>query len=145
MKSYARVRRWREEVELLEAEYLRVGISFEHEAQPWDKRAVQVPIGVIPHAEALGAIAFAKRQADMFRDMRQCSETTWTEGKLPCGKKRTRPRAQPTVVREIEMEDEEERIREEREKEEEEEAELVGGMVDSDDEEYVFSGMVDDD
>ncbi|KAJ7912880.1 hypothetical protein B0H13DRAFT_2326935 [Mycena leptocephala] len=97
-------------------------MSFEHEAQRWDKRAGQVPIGVIPRAEALGAIAFAKRQAHMFRDL-----------------------SHPTVAREIEMENEEDRIREETLKDKEEEAELASGMIDSDDEEYVFSGMAEDD
>jgi hypothetical protein len=121
------VHRWKEEVELLEAEYSRVGMSFEHEAQRWDERVRQVPIGVIPHAEVLGAIVFAKHQTHMFRDLRQYGKTTWTEGKLPHGKKHPRLRAHPTVAREIEMEDEEDRIREEALKDEEEEADSGGG------------------
>ncbi|KAK7050421.1 CxC2 domain-containing protein [Favolaschia claudopus] len=42
-KARARARRWEEEVQLLEEEYRRVLISFEHEASGWEERAKQIP------------------------------------------------------------------------------------------------------
>ncbi|KAJ7027741.1 hypothetical protein C8F04DRAFT_964879 [Mycena alexandri] len=165
-KVYARTRRWKEEVELLEAEYERVLISFAHEAQCWDARGAAVRVGIISRAEAEGAVAFAKRQAAMFRDLIERGKMTWTEDKLPRGKKRAR---QPTGgfstsflmsaampahsilgagAMEGEGGDEEEddaRGEEEEEEREREEDELLRAERDVDDDEYILSGAVDDD
>ncbi|KAJ7734404.1 hypothetical protein B0H16DRAFT_1467534 [Mycena metata] len=158
-KAYARVRRWREEAELVEAEYERVKLSFAHEARKWDARADSVPT-VVAAAEAEGAIAFARRQAYMYRDLIVRGETTWTEDKLARGKRRPRgPRAVVSSFGRVavapgEMEDDDEnRRRREEEEEEEEEAEVIRGeeeeelargQIDPDDEEYIFSGAVED-
>ncbi|KAJ7700258.1 hypothetical protein B0H16DRAFT_1749090 [Mycena metata] len=153
-KAYARVRRWREEVELLQAEYERVKLSFAHAANAWEVRAQAVPM-VWAAAEAEGAVAFARRQAYMFRDLVVRGETTWTEEKLTRGKKRARgPRAIAStfghVAVEQQGEEEERRQREEEERDEEEaerqqeEEELARGQIDVDDEEYIFSGAVED-
>ncbi|KAJ7711496.1 hypothetical protein B0H16DRAFT_1745106 [Mycena metata] len=156
-KAYARVRRWREEVELLRAEYERVKLSFAHAANEWEARAQAVPM-VWAAAEADGAVAFARRQAYMFRDLIVRGETTWTEEKLARGKKRARgPRAIASSFGHVgggegeQEEEEERRRREEEERDEEREAarqeeeeELARGQIDPDDEEYIFSGAVED-
>ncbi|KAJ7029737.1 hypothetical protein C8F04DRAFT_903982, partial [Mycena alexandri] len=75
-KAYARMCRWEEEVEILAAEYQRVLVTFEHEAARWDERANRVPMGLaVEHLE--GAVAFARRQAAIFRDLRARAEETW--------------------------------------------------------------------
>ncbi|KAJ7429706.1 hypothetical protein B0H11DRAFT_2166764 [Mycena galericulata] len=143
-KAYARVRRWNEEVTLLEVEYLRVLVSFEFEALRWDRRARAVPIGVIPWEEAVGAVAFARKQAAMFRDLKRRGEETWTAPPLARGKKKVRAASAPeSSVYQPELEEDEEE-RERKEREDEEEDELVRGDV-SDDEELLMGGEADDD
>ncbi|KAJ6453223.1 hypothetical protein C8R47DRAFT_951488, partial [Mycena vitilis] len=68
-KAWARSRRWTEEVLLLEEEYRRVLVSFEYEAGRWDERARGVSVGVIPVEVAEGKIAYALRQAAMYRKL----------------------------------------------------------------------------
>ncbi|KAJ7664081.1 hypothetical protein B0H17DRAFT_1211495 [Mycena rosella] len=48
LKAFAQTRHWDKEERLLMEEYLRIGLSFEHEARCWDEWAAAVPIGVIP-------------------------------------------------------------------------------------------------
>ncbi|KAJ7431877.1 hypothetical protein B0H11DRAFT_2261291 [Mycena galericulata] len=128
-KAYARVRRWNEEVTLLEVEYLRVLVSFEFEALRWDRRARAVPIGVIPWEETVGAVAFARKQAAMFRDLKRRGEETWTAPPLARGKKKVRAASAPeSSVYQPELEEDEEE-RERKEREDEEEDELVRGDV----------------
>ncbi|KAF7345872.1 CxC2 domain-containing protein [Mycena venus] len=149
-KAYARTCRWQEEIELVEAEYEWIRLTFEYEARCWDERASVVPIGVIPRAKAEGAVAFAKEQASMFRNLRQLSKTVWTEEKVPRGKKRVhRLDPVPAVARLVLVMDameggEEKRVQDEQREEEEEEEELFQTAVDSDDEEYLFLGAVED-
>ncbi|KAJ7486368.1 hypothetical protein B0H11DRAFT_1721689 [Mycena galericulata] len=89
-KAWARVRRWDEEERLLNAEYKRVGLSFEYEAQRWEARAKAIRYGVIPLAEAEGAAGYAKQQAAVYRDMIARGQKIWTEVKPARGKKRAR-------------------------------------------------------
>ncbi|KAJ7436476.1 hypothetical protein B0H11DRAFT_2364591 [Mycena galericulata] len=89
-KAFARTRRWEEERRLLNAEYARVGLSFEHEAAKWEARAAAVPVGVIPRADAEGAIAYAQRQAAMYRDLKARGEGEWNNPKPMRGKKKAR-------------------------------------------------------
>ncbi|KAJ7635987.1 hypothetical protein DFH06DRAFT_1002998, partial [Mycena polygramma] len=155
-KAYARTNRWKEELRLVEAEYARVLESSEHEAQRWERRARAVPIGVLPVLEVQGAIFFATRQAAMFRDIASRAVVTWTEVKIPRGKKRARPEV-PAIARPALAVD---ALRADAGDDpfvdpldgpaddifdEEDERELALGGIDSDDEEFLFSGVVEDD
>ncbi|KAJ6499732.1 hypothetical protein C8R47DRAFT_1175589 [Mycena vitilis] len=86
-KAFARTRRWTEEKRLLNEEYCRTIDSFKWEAAMWDDRAAVVPIGILSRANAEGAVAYATRHADMYRDLKERAEKTWTEPPLPRGKK----------------------------------------------------------
>ncbi|KAJ7670404.1 hypothetical protein B0H14DRAFT_3538516 [Mycena olivaceomarginata] len=44
-KAWARVRRWEEEVRLVEEEVRRAGVSLEYRAREWEERARTVPVG----------------------------------------------------------------------------------------------------
>ncbi|KAJ6503458.1 hypothetical protein C8R47DRAFT_1250447 [Mycena vitilis] len=89
-KAFARTRRWTEEKRLLDEEYQRLLDSFDYEAQVWDTRALTVPIGVLSRANAEGAVAYATRHADMYRDLKTRAQKTWTEPRLRRGQKRAR-------------------------------------------------------
>ncbi|KAJ7118596.1 hypothetical protein C8R43DRAFT_901412, partial [Mycena crocata] len=89
-KAFARTRRWKEEGATVAEEFLRVGLSWEYEAQKWEARAGRVPVGVIPFAEAQGAVAYALRQAEMYRDLKARGDITWMEEKPSRGKKKRR-------------------------------------------------------
>ncbi|KAJ7022886.1 hypothetical protein C8F04DRAFT_1272079 [Mycena alexandri] len=128
-KAYARTRRWEEEIQILEAEYKRVLLTFEYEASRWDKRAENVSTD-LAWAEVDGATAFARRQAAMFRDLRARGEITWTEKKLKRGEKRAR-RVPPTIPGSNAL-DQDDREEEEEREEEAEEAELLQGDAASD-------------
>ncbi|KAJ7429541.1 hypothetical protein FB451DRAFT_940410, partial [Mycena latifolia] len=78
-KAFARVRQWTEEKRLVTEEYRHVPLSFEYEAAKWEARAANVRIGVLPLAEVEGALAYAARQADMYKDLIARGETRWTE------------------------------------------------------------------
>ncbi|KAJ7865989.1 hypothetical protein B0H13DRAFT_1636845, partial [Mycena leptocephala] len=145
VKAYARTRRWEEELDVLSAEYLRVMTSFAFEAAVWELRAQAVPIGVIPLEEAEGAIAFARKQAAMFRDLGRRGELRWKEEKLTRGKKRPAqgvPLGLSTMLDREEAGEEEERERQRAEEEDEEE--LLRGDAASD-EEFIIGGEGDDD
>ncbi|KAJ7164829.1 hypothetical protein C8R43DRAFT_1122707 [Mycena crocata] len=93
-KAYARSRRWKEEVKLLEEESRRVEVSFEWMAYVWEQRAQAIQVGSLSATVAEGAIAYAVRQSRMFRDLKERAHITFTEPKLVNGKKRGRaPRA----------------------------------------------------
>ncbi|KAJ6547265.1 hypothetical protein B0H19DRAFT_1075170 [Mycena capillaripes] len=89
-KAFARKRRWEEEVRLLEEEYRR------------EAHAAAVRVGVIAHADAEAAVAYAMRHADMYRDLKSRGEATWTALKLPRGKKQAC--YVPVVVKAMEAE-----------------------------------------
>ncbi|KAJ7023345.1 hypothetical protein C8F04DRAFT_1271407 [Mycena alexandri] len=87
-KAYARSRRWKEEIRLLEEEYRRILVSFEYEEARWKHRAAGVSVGEAGEEFAQGAIAYALRQADMYRDIRERAVVTMTEIRRGRGKKR---------------------------------------------------------
>ncbi|KAJ6487573.1 hypothetical protein C8R45DRAFT_1097471 [Mycena sanguinolenta] len=58
-----------------------------YEEETWQKRAAAVPVGVIPHADAEAAVAYALRHADMYHDLRDRGIKRWNEEKLTRGKK----------------------------------------------------------
>ncbi|KAF7291356.1 CxC2 domain-containing protein [Mycena indigotica] len=68
-KSYARTRRWKEEVRILAAEWERLPLSFGAEEQAWLTRGKKVDISGLGGEVAEGMIAYATKQADMFRNL----------------------------------------------------------------------------
>ncbi|KAJ6488289.1 hypothetical protein C8R47DRAFT_1216093 [Mycena vitilis] len=94
-KAWARSRRWKEEVLLVEEEYRRVLVSFEHEAVFWEGRARAVPVGVIPVELAEGQISYAIGKAQMFRKLAERVTVRMTEIHHGRGKKRTMPTTAP--------------------------------------------------
>ncbi|KAJ7021123.1 hypothetical protein C8F04DRAFT_1274114 [Mycena alexandri] len=91
-KAYARSRRWKEEIRLLEEEQRRLLVSLEHEARKWEARAGRdvIKVGEVEAGFAQGAIAYALRQAPMYRDIAARAVITATEVRHGRGKKRTR-------------------------------------------------------
>ncbi|KAJ7707095.1 hypothetical protein B0H16DRAFT_1746660 [Mycena metata] len=91
-KAYARSRRWKEEIRLLREEQRRVLESLEHEARKWEARAGRgvIKVGEVEEGFAQGAIAYALRQAAMYRDIAARAIITATEVRHGRGKRRTR-------------------------------------------------------
>ncbi|KAJ7764813.1 hypothetical protein B0H16DRAFT_1310446 [Mycena metata] len=87
-KAYARSRRWKEEVMLLEEEMRRVIVTFKYNASSWDARGQVIRVGEVDEVFAEGAIAYAIKQGRMFRQMAEDAKTTFTEERLANGKKR---------------------------------------------------------
>ncbi|KAJ7853088.1 hypothetical protein B0H13DRAFT_2359199 [Mycena leptocephala] len=147
-KSFARTRRWTEELRLVSEEFLRVGVSFDYEAAKWERRAGAIRVGVIPRAEAEGAVAYAKHHVEIYRNLKARGEKTWTAERLARGKRRARHI--PAVVGEMEAEARLERDESARamqglnagkgagEEEEEDEQGLPGDMESN--EEYILGG-----
>ncbi|KAF8195150.1 hypothetical protein K438DRAFT_1968480 [Mycena galopus ATCC 62051] len=79
-KAYARVKRWREEVLLLQEEMVQCLLTLEWQAGVWDKRAAmehyrgEIVYGTT-HLE--GARAFAVRQAWLWRKLGTCFRRSW--------------------------------------------------------------------
>ncbi|KAJ7728436.1 hypothetical protein DFH07DRAFT_969869 [Mycena maculata] len=128
-KAYARLRRWTEEKSLLETEYGRFGLSMDYEAERWETRVLDVPVGVLARPWAEAAVGYAKRQAEMYRDLKRRGEQVWMVEKTKRGKKK--PRHIPESVM---VDDEEERERREKEAEEDEEEGGGGESSESEDE-----------
>ncbi|KAJ7071702.1 hypothetical protein B0H15DRAFT_925776 [Mycena belliarum] len=97
-KAFARTRRWGEEDQLVVEEYRRVNESFEFEACKWDARAALVPVGVLPRGDAEGAVAYARGQAALYRDLVVRGRVQWTEEKPPRGKKKARHMRAPPAI-----------------------------------------------
>ncbi|KAJ7160837.1 hypothetical protein C8R46DRAFT_1164534 [Mycena filopes] len=87
-KAFARARRWKEEVLLLQEEYQRVLVTFEYEARRWEERAAGVPVGIIDSGLAQGAVAYAISRARMYRELAARATPSWTEVHRGRGKKR---------------------------------------------------------
>ncbi|KAJ7050384.1 hypothetical protein C8F01DRAFT_1264052 [Mycena amicta] len=68
-KSWAHVRRWTEEVLILEEEWRRLPLSFAFEEQGWIQRAQAAPVTEIPEEDAKGMIAYATKQVDVYRNL----------------------------------------------------------------------------
>ncbi|KAJ7758846.1 hypothetical protein DFH07DRAFT_867964 [Mycena maculata] len=141
-KAYARVRRWTEEKSLLEKEYVRFGLSMDYETEKWENRAQEVRVGVVDRAQAEGAVAYAKRQAEMYRDLKRRGEMVWTAEKTKRGKKKPRYAPESLVEEEEEADGQDDEDEGEREGSSDgEDQDEEGG--DSDDEEYIMDGVLD--
>ncbi|KAJ7223217.1 hypothetical protein GGX14DRAFT_352104, partial [Mycena pura] len=92
-KAYARTRRWREDVRLLEAEWDRLPMTLSFLENKWNDRAANVPIGETPVADAEGMIAYAVKQAAMYSELARRAEKTRTEPRLEKGYRQPRPAA----------------------------------------------------
>ncbi|KAJ7081908.1 hypothetical protein C8R43DRAFT_965555 [Mycena crocata] len=146
-KAWARSRRWTEEVRLLEEEWRRFPVSLCFRENQWRKRAAAVPIGSIPPAEAEGMLAYAAKQAQLYRDLANRAEVTRTEPRLKRGKKRrvTAPVWDPLIPVPEEQGEEEEA---------DENVDIIGGGDDDEDddergdvesdEELLMGGEVDE-
>ncbi|KAJ7576761.1 hypothetical protein C8J56DRAFT_1061475 [Mycena floridula] len=76
-KAWSRVRRWREEELLLSEEMRRILVTFEWNAQQWEKR------GVVPEFEgirAAGAAAYAAKQVAVWRCLSARCRELWKLG-----------------------------------------------------------------
>ncbi|KAF7292130.1 CxC2 domain-containing protein [Mycena indigotica] len=113
-KSYARLRRWKEEVRILGVEASRIPLSFAAEERVWLKRAFDVDVSGLGAEHAEGAIAYAAKHADMYRNLARRAESTLTSPKLTRGQKGERDVFQVYAVAGDE--------------------DLADGLVDSDDE-----------
>ncbi|KAJ7462644.1 hypothetical protein B0H11DRAFT_1734840 [Mycena galericulata] len=147
-KAWARSRRWTEEVRLLEEEWRRLPVSYAHRENVWLQRAVRVPLGTLGTAEAEGMIAYASKQAQMYRNLAARAERIRTEPALKKGQKRKvyqphwdpimgpdegeqRPVGSEDELEEDDMEDDVEDDDERGDVESDEEL-LMGGEVDED-------------
>ncbi|KAJ7141824.1 hypothetical protein C8R46DRAFT_1233533 [Mycena filopes] len=145
-KAFARTRRWDEEARLIEEEYRRVGVTLEYEAAKWDARAAEVEKNGGDAVDAEGAIAFARREAEMYRDLNARGEAVWTAPKVARGKAGVRhvPRAVQKMLVELGVglsdaaEDEVEEVLERDEVDADERGDI------EDDEEYIMGGEGDD-
>ncbi|KAK7025336.1 hypothetical protein VNI00_016118 [Paramarasmius palmivorus] len=75
-KLYARLRRWQEEVQLVQEEMRRTLISLEWTAKLWDRRAEDAGFTGI-HAE--GASSYALRQAALFHRLKESYTKLWDQ------------------------------------------------------------------
>ncbi|KAF7307923.1 CxC2 domain-containing protein [Mycena kentingensis (nom. inval.)] len=99
-KAYARVRRWREEVLILQEEWRRLPISLAYEAERWDQRAKKVSGN---DASAEGRVAYARKQQALYRDLIRRAEETRTAPKI----KRGHSRRTQGATTDMDMEDDE--------------------------------------
>ncbi|KAJ7729736.1 hypothetical protein B0H16DRAFT_1330222 [Mycena metata] len=132
-KAYARVRRWKEEVMLVEEEARRAPVFLEHRAKEWERRVKEVRVGEIPEDQAEGAIAYGLKQAVMYRDIAAQIGVSMTEVRRGRGKRRMK------AVEEADY-DEEDEIGVNADEDELED--LRGGASDDD---FVLRGGEDDD
>ncbi|KAJ7794768.1 hypothetical protein B0H14DRAFT_3496699 [Mycena olivaceomarginata] len=98
-KAYARVRRWREEQLLVQEEVRRAGVTLEFRAKEWEERARGVPVSsderqewrevtpwVVERSE--GAITYALKQAQMYRNIARRVTVSMAEERRGRGKRR---------------------------------------------------------
>ncbi|KAJ7485477.1 hypothetical protein FB451DRAFT_1392216 [Mycena latifolia] len=86
-KAWARSRRWTEEVRMLEEEWRWLPVTYVYREQQWTNRAVAVPVATMDEDEAEGLIAYAAKQAQLYRDLAARAEITRTEVHPGRGKK----------------------------------------------------------
>ncbi|KAJ7606921.1 hypothetical protein FB45DRAFT_1011540 [Roridomyces roridus] len=91
-KANARTRRWREEIRLLEEEQRRLPIALMWQSRLWENRVRKVPVGVWDVEFAEGGVAYALKQAAIFRDLAERAEATRTEIRRGKGRARQRVR-----------------------------------------------------
>ncbi|KAJ7705144.1 hypothetical protein B0H16DRAFT_1747395 [Mycena metata] len=87
-KAYARTRRWGEEMQLVTEEVRRLGVTLEYNAREWEERATKVRVGAIVYEDAEAQIAFALKQAAMYRSIAARAVISMTELRMGRGKKR---------------------------------------------------------
>ncbi|KAJ7164569.1 hypothetical protein C8R43DRAFT_1122450 [Mycena crocata] len=89
-KAFARTRRWEEESRLLAEEVRRLPISLEARATEWEVRAQEITGNsvITNQAEVDGAVAYAAKQAAMFRAIKGRVHRTMTEVIRGRGKRR---------------------------------------------------------
>ncbi|KAJ7116750.1 hypothetical protein C8R46DRAFT_1051327 [Mycena filopes] len=139
-KAWAWSQRWTEEVRLLEEEWRRLPVTYAHRERLWTNRAIAVPVGQIPAAEAEGMLAYAMKQVHLYRNLAARAEVTRTEEKLRSGQKRRvyQPSWDPIIGTEDaggegeDAQDEEDEEDDERGDIESDEDLLMGGEVDED-------------
>ncbi|KAF7317925.1 CxC2 domain-containing protein [Mycena kentingensis (nom. inval.)] len=88
-KAYARVRRWREEVRILAEEWRRLPLLFAYEERQWSNRAAGVEVGKMDVEQAEGLVAYAAKQADVYRNLARRAEQTRTAPRLRRGQRRS--------------------------------------------------------
>jgi hypothetical protein len=121
-------------------------LSYAHREQKWIRRAVAVPTSTLELAVAEGMIAYATKQAQLYRDLTERAEMTRTEVKLSRGKKRRVWQASwdPIISRDAESgaagaDDGEGAVVDKDEEEDDERGDIES------DEELLMGGEVDDD
>ncbi|KAJ7801206.1 hypothetical protein B0H14DRAFT_3489894 [Mycena olivaceomarginata] len=103
-KAYARTRRWREEMLLVEEEVRRAGVTLEYRAREWEERAMAIPVGESQMQEwdratdglapwtyerSEGAVAYALKQAAVRRGRgkrRMVYDDEWVDGEGGAGR-----------------------------------------------------------
>ncbi|KAJ7908806.1 hypothetical protein B0H13DRAFT_2233210 [Mycena leptocephala] len=143
-KAYARMRRWDEEVQLLQEEFRRLPISFEHRAALWMDRARAVELQTMPRELAQGMRAYAERQAKMYRDLAARAKVIELAPKLARGMPRRRAEAEYDALALTGGEEEEEDADEGDEDLEGDGVELEERGDIPSDEEVVMGGEMDD-
>ncbi|KAF7327521.1 hypothetical protein MKEN_00331000 [Mycena kentingensis (nom. inval.)] len=83
-KAYARVRRWREEVLILQEEWRRLPISFKYEADRWRNRLADLP-ATTDASLTEGRVAYASKQEALFLALIERAEETRTAPKIKRG------------------------------------------------------------
>jgi hypothetical protein len=102
------MRRWDEEVQLLQEEFRRLPISFEHRAAAWMDCARPVELQMMPRELAQGMRAYAVRQAKMYRDLAARAKVIELAPKLARRMSRRRAEAEYDALAPTGGEDEEE-------------------------------------
>ncbi|KAF4584854.1 hypothetical protein EYR40_001671 [Pleurotus pulmonarius] len=78
-KSWARVRRWTEEVALLKEEMRRTIVTLRHRARKWEERATTLQLPPTPYS--IGLSSYAHSQADLLYSLANKYEAGWTDGR----------------------------------------------------------------
>ncbi|KAJ6489544.1 hypothetical protein C8R47DRAFT_1071401 [Mycena vitilis] len=143
-KAYARMRRWDEEVQLLEEEFRRLPVSLKNRAQRWRIRAKEVEVGTIPFELAQGLVAYGAKQARMYDDLADRARRIQLAPKLTRGKGRRRAEAEYDPLMYTPPSDNEEADGNEEEDEAGDGEEGDARGEPASDEELVLGGEVDD-
>ncbi|KAF7301993.1 CxC2 domain-containing protein [Mycena indigotica] len=91
VKAWARVRRWSEEVDILKEEWRRLAVSLAYEQKEWEKRAQGIEVSSMSVEDDEGLIAYAVKQADIFKNLQIRAELICSEVKLSKGVRRHWP------------------------------------------------------
>ncbi|KAF7304804.1 CxC2 domain-containing protein [Mycena kentingensis (nom. inval.)] len=97
-KAYARTRRWREEVRILEEEWRRFPLSMAFEERRWADRAASLDTASMNVEDAEGLLAYAAKQTDVFRGIARRAEAARTAPAYRRGVRRVRESAMEGVM-----------------------------------------------